>query len=205
MNKFLNLLYYFLLGAFMLFVVYLTVMLAISPKQDRQKRGFIACTEQLVLDVAECERGSIFCPLKYLGHDMACNTAVILDGFGAWLRGRQPTPWANYLFVAESLEATDADFDSRHIENMEKLEQQRQFIWHKQQELDAAKSRSLNLRDDVLMSAPEDVLPDEYKENITLPDEDSSQTSEDISEEAFIDDIKNIETHTKEKKQDDEK
>ncbi len=204
MNKFLNLLYYFLLGAFMLFVVYLTVMLAISPKQDRQKRGFIACTEQLVLDVAECERGSIFCPLKYLGHDMACNTAVILDGFGAWLRGRQPTPWANYLFVAESLEATDADFDSRHIENMEKLEQQRQFIWHKQQELDAAKSRSLNLRDDVLMSAPEDILPEDEKSAVTLPD-DANAPTDDISEEAFIDDIKNIETHTKEKKQDDEK
>ena len=204
MNKFFSLLYYFLLGAFVLFVLYLTIMLAISPKQDRQKRGFIACTEQLVLDVAECKRGSIICPLKYLGHDMACNTAVILDGFGAWLRGRQPTPWANYLFAAEPLEATDADFDHSHIENMNELEQQRQFIWHKQQELDAAKNRSLNLRDDVLMSAPEDILPEDEKSAVTLPD-DANAPTDDISEVAFIDDIKNIETHTKEKKQDDEK
>ena len=204
MNKFLSLLYYFLLGIFMLFVVYLTVMLAISPKQDRQKRGFIACTEQLVLDVAECERGSILCPLKYLGHDMACNTAVILDGFGAWLRGRQPTPWANYLFVAESLEATDEDFDSNHIENMDELEQQRQFIQHKQQELDAAKNRSLNLRDDVLMSAPEEILPEDEKSAVTLPDDENAPT-DDISEEAFTDDIKTVEQNTEEKKQDEEK
>lgn len=204
MNKFLSLLYYFLLGAFVLFVVYLTVMLAVSPKQDRQKRGFIACTEQLVLDVAECERGSIGCPLKYLGHDMACNTAVILDGFGAWLRGRQPTPWANYLFVAEPLESLDEDFNSNHIENMEELEQQRQFIQHKQQELDAAKKRSLNLRDDVLMSAPEDILPEDEKSAVTLPD-DANAPTDDISEEAFTDDIKNLETHTEEKKQDEEK
>lgn len=204
MNKFLSLLYYFLLGIFMLFVVYLTVMLAISPKQDRQKRGFIACTEQLVLDVAECERGSILCPLKYLGHDMACNTAVILDGFGAWLRGRQPTPWANYLFVAESLEVTDEDFDSSHIENMDELEQQRQFIQHKQQELDAAKNRSLNLRNDVLMSAPEEILPEDEKSAVTLPDDENAPT-DDISEEAFMDDIKTVEQNTEEKKQDEEK
>lgn len=204
MNKFLSLLYYFLIGIFVLFVVYLTVMLAISPKQDRQKRGFIACTEQLVLDVAECERGSVVCPLKYLGHDMACNTAVILDGFGAWLRGRQPTPWANYLFVAESPEVTDEDFDSSHIENMDELEQQRQFIQHKQQELDAAKNRSLNLRDDVLMSAPEEILPEDEKSAVTLPD-DANAPTDDISEEAFTDDIKTVEQNTEEKKQDEEK
>ena len=194
-----------MLGAFVLFVVYLTVVLAISPKQDRQKRGFIGCTEQLVIDVTSCERGTILCPLKYLGHDMKCNTSVILTGLGAWFRGQQSTPWENYLFEAEPLETADSDYDSKHIENMEELEHQRQFIKFKQQELDAAKNRSLNLRDDVLMSEPEEILPEDEKSTVILPDDENIPT-EDISEEAFMDDIPSHDANKeKEKNNNDQK
>lgn len=204
MDRFFKLLYYYLLGAFVLFVLYLTVMLAISPKQDRQKRGFIGCTEQLVIDVAECERGTIGCPLKHLSKDMKCNTFVILEGLGAWVKGKQNTPWANYLFEPAPFEQDDENIKN-NVENIDNLEQKRLFIQLKQQELEASKARLLNLREDVLMSAPEDVLPDEYKENITLPDEDSTQTTEDISDEAFMDDIKTVEQNTEEKPKNEEK
>lgn len=185
MTRFLHLLYYYILALMVAFVAYITLMLAVSPKVDMQKRGFIPCTEQLVSSVSICKKGSVGCPLKYLWQDMKCNTFVILDGFGAWMRGKQPTPWANYLFEAETI--YDDDYDGDVVSDMADLEAQSQFIQGKKEELEEAKNRGLNLRDDVLMSAPEDVLPNDVKADIEQEPAEEDVEQGDISEEAFMD------------------
>ena len=197
MNTFFKILYYYFLGMLVFFTLYLTVMLAVSPKQDKLKRGFIPCTEKLVHGVFQCERGTIGCPLKNLWRDMQCNTGVILDGIGAWVRGRQNTPWANYLFEPQNTE--DEYADDKNVD-MDTLEKNRQFIKAKREELEKVKNRSLNLQDDVIMFEPEDVLPNDIKSDIQLPEEDKNMLSGDISEEAFMGKIENMQQSKTEEK-----
>ena len=99
MEKFFRLVYYYCLSAFVIGVIYLSVMLFIAPRQDALKRGFIPCTEKLVIDITSCQPGKISCPLKHLWQDLKCNTKVVFGGFGAWVKGEQKTPWDNSLFI----------------------------------------------------------------------------------------------------------
>lgn len=186
MERFLKLLYYYCLGFFVVCVVYLTTMLFISPRQDALKRGFIPCTEQLVIDISVCERGKIVCPLKYLWQDMQCNMKVIFDGFGAWVKGNQKTPWENYLFVPKAPAETDEElvYEGSVIKDMNDLEAQRLFIEKKQNELEAAKNRQLNLNEEVVISNPEQVISasdEELVEEVVIQEE----APADISDEAF--------------------
>ena len=164
MEKFFKLLYYYGLGIFVFFVVYLVTVMFMSPRQDALKRGFIPCTEQLVNDISECKRGSMSCPLKHLLTDIKCNTVVVLDGFGAWVKGEQSNPWETYLFTpVTEAEIDDLNpYEGNSYDDMQELEEQRAFIEQKQQELDAAKNRSLNLKEDVLLSDPDKDKESEY-------------------------------------------
>lgn len=189
MARFFHLLYYYLLALLVLFVAYMVIMLVLSPRQDLQKRGFIPCTEEFVLNVADCTRGEIICPLKYLWRDTTCNATVILDGFGAWVKGKQKTPWANYLYKPELPELSDmTDYNGNIVEDMQDLEAQSQFIERKNRELDEAKKRGLNLREDVLLSSPEDILTNENDMEDIAPVIEEKNTG-DISDEAFMDEI----------------
>ena len=186
MTRVFHLFYYYLLVLMVLFTAYMTIMLALSPKQDEQKRGFISCTEQLVISVSSCERGKIFCTLKYLWGDMKCNTVVILGGLGAWIRGQQITPWANYLYEPVVLNDDGVEYEGDIKADMADLEAQSQFIQLKKQELEDVKHRGLNLREDVLMSAPEEVHPNDVDEVVMqLPLQEDVEQG-DISEEAFM-------------------
>lgn len=189
MARFFHLLYYYLLALLVIFVAYMALALVMSPRQDLQKRGFIPCTEDFVLQVSDCTRGNMLCPLQYLWRDTTCNATVILDGLGAWVRGRQPTPWANYLFVPTLSEPSAiTDYDGDVVADMQDLEAQSQFIERKNRELDEAKKRGLNLREDVLLSSPEDIFS-----NITEAEKIEPVIEEenkgDISDEAFMEEI----------------
>lgn len=191
MARFFHLLYYYLLGFFVLFVIYMVTMLVLSPKQDLQKRGFIPCTEQFVLNVAECNRGEMVCPLKYLWQDTMCNASVILEGFGSWIKGKQNAPWSNYIFSAEKYEKMEYNGDV--AADMADLEAQSQFTKRKIEELEAAKAHSLNLREDVLLSSPENLFDGEkIEKNEPVIEE---KNTGDISDEAFMEEINMDEEH----------
>ena len=189
MTRFFHLLYYFLLIFLVLVVIYMSVMLAISPKNDMQKRGFIPCTEKLVIDVSSCERGKMLCPLKYLWQDMECNMLVIADGLGNWVRGKQNRPWSNYLFEPDLALEDDVEYEGNIVADMADLEAQSQFINHKKQELENAKNRSLNLCEDVLMSDPE-VIDDKSSKNEIIDEIEQEEAERgDIADEAFMEEI----------------
>jgi len=186
MERFWKLLYYYCLGGFVISVVYLTVMLFISPRQDALKRGFIPCTEKLVIDISSCQRGKISCPLMHLWQDMKCNGSVVLGGFGAWVKGEQSTPWENYLFEPKAF--AEIDEETPYIGNvssdMDDMEKQRLFIEAKHTELEEIKNRQLQLNENVIMSAPEAQIPSQDVKAIKKH-ELISEKAGDINDEAF--------------------
>jgi len=84
------------IGLFLAFCI----IIVSSPREDLQKRGFIPCTETMIAELHDCE-GIVWCTVKAILKNAACDFKVIKKGFGGWLRGEQETPWANYLFAAE--------------------------------------------------------------------------------------------------------
>ena len=183
MEKFFKLLYYYCLGLFVAFIVYMTIVMYISPRQDAEKRGFIPCTEELVHNLTGCETGKMSCAMGYLWDDMQCNISVVLNGFGAWVKGQQSTPWANYLFEP----VTEAEQEGVYFGSADGSALTEDFIELKKQELDEAKMRHVELDETILRDYPE-IKDRQAPENIDLPeDTDVTGYSDDIEDEALID------------------
>lgn len=125
MEKFFKWLYYSLLSFFVAFTAYVITAMFLAPRQDALERGFIPCTRDFVHNISVCERGEISCPLRYLWGDMVCNVSVVASGFGAWIDGTQKTPWANYIYVPETMpEIADESLATGEAYlNMEELKQ----------------------------------------------------------------------------------
>ncbi|MBQ8480959.1 MAG: hypothetical protein IJ532_00295 [Alphaproteobacteria bacterium] len=187
MEKFFRLLYYYCLGAFVIGVIYMSVMLFMAPRQDALKRGFIPCTETLVINITSCEAGKISCPLKYLWQDLKCNTKVVLNGFGAWIKKEQKTPWDNYLFtpVAQAEIDKEMPYKGSVLQDMDDLEKTRKFFEEKQAELEAAKNRKLELDENVIMSDPENEIPSADAKKASETEKLSEEEKGDISQEVF--------------------
>ena len=190
MDTFFKSLYYCILGFAFLLVVYLTAVLAVSPKNDALKRGFIPCTEAFVLHVSDCERGEIGCITQGLWQDTKCNLSVIAGGFTAWLYGQQPTPWANYLFVPASSAELDEEnpYTGVVFDDLNDLADQRLFIEKQQQELEEAKHRALNLDKSVLTPSSDEDNAEKNGQYIKEPVSPEIQ-SENIDDETSIDNI----------------
>ena len=83
----------------LLFATFFTVI-AISPKQDLQRRGFIPCTEVLAEKLYECKKDK-WCGIQVILNNTYCDIKVVSKGLNLWVRGDQPTPWSNYIFEPE--------------------------------------------------------------------------------------------------------
>ena len=126
----------FIISVFAVF--YLTVFLLVlfAPREDGLNRGFIPCTKTLAAEIFACEQNKAWCMSKAIVKNTWCDTLVVLDGFGAWVRGRQKTPWANYLFTPEPFETEPPaeELQQFYAENpdiaadMQKLDQDRQKL-----------------------------------------------------------------------------
>ena len=187
MDRVLKVLFYSVLGLFFAFVVYMTTVMYISPRQDLQKRGFIPCTETLVYNITDCKPGQIKCPLQYLWQDMQCNVRVIADGFVLWSRGKQERPWSNYLFEPQVIEdGNELYVGTENAEDTFDNDAADLFIAAKQQELEIAKERQLNPDDNVILNNPEALnkIADDLR--YISKEAKQNQHSGDISDEALI-------------------
>ena len=197
MERFLRLLYYYCLVLLMFVTVYMVAMLAVAPKNDALNRGFIPCTRDFVTAVSSCERGEIGCMAAGIWQDTKCNLYVIFDGAGAWLRGKQPAPWSNYLFEPKS--EAEIDSENQYIgvvsQDVGVLEAQRQFLENRQKELEAAKRRGLNLDENVLPS--DDAEPDGRFEKENNAETELPTANSNIEDEAFLEDFSDSETKEK--------
>lgn len=79
--------------------IFLFILILISPRQDLQKRGFIACTEKFIEDTDTCN-GS-WCMFKSIVSNSFCDFKIIGTGVKNWVKGEQKTPWSNYIFEPE--------------------------------------------------------------------------------------------------------
>ncbi len=189
MERFFKLLYYYCLGLLVFITVYMVAVLAAAPKNDALKRGFIPCTEAFVTKVSDCERGSLSCIAGGIWQDTKCNLYVIFDGAGAWIRGKQPTPWANYLFEPKAPAEIDAEnpYIGVVADDVGVLESQRRFLEARQQELDAAKQRNLHLDKNVL--ATENAEQDRKYKVEETPEPTEQTGDSNIDDEAFLEDF----------------
>ena len=185
MEKFFKLLYYYCLVFFVAFITYMTIVMYISPRQDAEKRGFIPCTEELVQNLTGCETGKLGCAFGFLWNDMKCNVSVVLNGLGAWTKGQQPTPWANYLFKP----VTEAEQEGIYFGSADGNALTEDFLELKKQELEEAKQRNVELDETVLRDYPE-IKDRQAPENIDLPDDvEVTGYSADIGDEVLIDSL----------------
>jgi len=78
----------------------LTIIVSLSPREDKQKRGFIPCTEQLADNITLCN-GKIWCASKAIINNSICDAKIIISGVKLWINGKQKTPWSNYIFIPD--------------------------------------------------------------------------------------------------------
>ena len=90
----------FIVGLLLAVFLLMFILILIAPKQDVQKRGFVACSHQLLADLGECERG-LWCSGKAVLRCSWCDIKVIGRGLQNWAKGSQPAPWSNYIYEAE--------------------------------------------------------------------------------------------------------
>ena len=79
-----------------------------APHHDVLNRGFSPCTETMAQAVADCGNKS-FCVMKAVSANAYCDSKVIGQGLAAWIKGEQPRPWSNYLFVPEYPQEEEPD------------------------------------------------------------------------------------------------
>ncbi|MBR3501597.1 MAG: hypothetical protein IKO06_01690 [Alphaproteobacteria bacterium] len=172
------------LTTFVCYIAYFTAVLLISPKNDLHNRGFIKCTKELVIGLGECESGQISCVFGSFYSDAKCNSDVIFAGFANWVKGKQPTPWANYIFEPAWQDESENPYLSDPAKDMENMAIDREYMLKKEQELENIKNRSLKVDENVIISDPEAT-----DEPVTAP-ESEAQTESDF--EQNIDDESDI-------------
>ena len=89
-----------LIALIIIFVMGFTILIALSPREDLQNRGFIPCTQELADTITSCQ-GNMWCSTKAIIKNSACDAKVIGDGIKLWIAGKQKTPWSNYIFTPD--------------------------------------------------------------------------------------------------------
>ena len=169
--------YWFFVFITIFVLLYLVVFLLVlaSPRQDDLNRGFIPCTQKMAQEILVDEKKSSLKLAKIIIANTYCDTKVVFKGLTDWVKGKQKTPWANYLFepqIYKSIDATDEEllkFYKEHPninQEMEELNKQR------------IKLEQMLLQDEVVEEAnfpteelvPEDNNEEEEEKNDTKPE-----------------------------------
>lgn len=201
MERFLKYCYYIFLFCLIAATIYMTAVMFAAPRKDALKRGFIPCTEKLVIDITDCKSGNIGCAAASLWNDAKCNIKVVAGGAAAWMRGEQPTPWSNYLFtpVYELYAEGEAAYGEETILDLADIEEKHILMQKKQNEFEDSKQRQYNLDEGVLIYDPEnDILSSGV--NATADETEMIEESGDISEEVFTENIDGINVSVAESK-----
>lgn len=83
--------------------VILAVLLVISPKVDLENRGFVSCTNKFIKDIEICsvkesKYRMIVCGFEAVTDNTLCDFKIVGEGISKWAKGKQKTPWENYLY-----------------------------------------------------------------------------------------------------------
>ncbi len=86
-----------LIGLIIIISMGITLIITFAPREDKFKRGFIRCTNELAEKVNACN-GKFWCAGKAILANTKCDSKVIIEGVKLWIDGKQPAPWSNYYF-----------------------------------------------------------------------------------------------------------
>lgn len=92
----------------------LFILVLLSPRQDKLKRGFIPCTEMLAEELSVCmEQKRVACLLGSVMKNSWCQLKTVGRGIKLWVYGQQSAPWSNYIFIPEQTEEADFPTEER--------------------------------------------------------------------------------------------
>lgn len=160
----------FIISVFMAYAIVVFALVAVSPHSDTQNRGFVPCTNKMMGTLASCD-GKYSCFLRNVINGNLCYAKVVNRGLVDFVSAKQPTPWSNYLFEAETI-SDDKDYYPSEDELSNLLKEEPEMF-------------DINQRDASLLNsdAPgDDILPEgdiEYESEITelLTAKEPKQTS----------------------------
>ncbi len=92
-----------LLGGMVSAALLFVLVVAAAPHNDARMRGFAPCTYRMAADLNEAGAArNMSETIAGVGRGYACYAAVIGKGAVSWFEGKQPAPWSNYMFEAET-------------------------------------------------------------------------------------------------------
>ncbi len=122
----------------------LFILVLLSPRQDKLRRGFIPCTEVLAEELSVCmEQKKVICLVNSVMKNSWCELKTVGRGIKLWVQGQQSTPWSNYIFIPEQTDEEDFPAEERaeylqnnpdFVEEMQKLKQSHEEIENEQTE-----------------------------------------------------------------------
>lgn len=101
-----------ILGLMMFVFMLILILILIAPKQDAKNRGFVFCTQNLMDNLADCDR-ALWCSSKAVLRNTLCDFKIISTGLSLWAKGKQPRPWSNYIFEPEPVQNPFVDEEAR--------------------------------------------------------------------------------------------
>ena len=159
-----------LVSLFVIFYLMVFVFVLVSPKVDKQSRGFIPCTQEMTVKILGNEEQSSLKLVKIVIDNTFCDIKVVTDGLVSWVKGKQSTPWANYFFEPEIEQETVQD-----DEELLKFYEENPYISEDMEKLDFERKKLEQL-----------LSQDELEENsnVVVPFEfEDDENTEDIIEE----------------------
>ena len=110
MVKFIKDCWFGILMSVLVFICLLfAVVIAVAPHNDAEMRGFAPCTYDMANQLGQAVKPDFKLLVSVMGQGYGCYLTVIKEGMTQYIAGKQPTPWANYLFQPVVLEADEED------------------------------------------------------------------------------------------------
>ena len=83
------------------------IVVALSPHNDLEMRGFAPCTVQMAEKLSEnAANQEVWGVFVTIAETNLCYVGVMRKGVELWVGGKQNTPWANYIFEPLTFDAT---------------------------------------------------------------------------------------------------
>lgn len=126
-----------------LFYLLIFLVVLFAPGQDSLNRGFIPCTQNMTKEMFSCTENKTWCMSKAVVKNTWCDVKIVARGFEDWVKGKQKTPWENYLFTPEEAaisQQPEMDLQQFYEENQD-IKSQMDELYRQQ------KNNGLNLED----------------------------------------------------------
>lgn len=124
----------------------LFVLILAAPKQDAQNRGFVACSQQLLQRLGQCDH-RLWCSSKAVAANSRCDIAVIWHGICSWIDGKQPYPWSNYLYEPELSGWVDEEARQEYLKQYPDTKQEMEKLHQLRKELEDEQNARQNTQD----------------------------------------------------------